>query len=463
MIPTTNLSLVKRTPLLPGESWPSLWLRLAALNHYQPPGILPAFARGRLEERGIADLLDAPRHPETYRLLAGLAGLEPGDLHAATFHHYAPLFTPPGVEVPVVVLEGEAGAPLLAGPALRSGHLLPRSLTRYCPRCLDEEPPYHRLDWLVAAVTVCLRHRCLLAQTCPSCQKPVVIRETLAARCEHCQADLRRGVTLDVSEDDLGLACQRALQTWLAGERAAQTPPASPQALYHLVYDLQGILRGRALGGYFHRVEGGRSGRQISQKLSMSRLRVSDLYALFATAIKAVMSWPEGFYGFLDAYRARKRGEDEGRNGLLADLGDLYPLLERRWRDPAFAFVQEAFDAYFASHYDRQFHARQSPRYRERPKLASGFAFLTYVEAARLLGVAPGLLTPLAWSGMLHRYRCADSTRLLFSRAEVEAVAAACAPEDLAAAVSRLHFDDLPKSRQSAPKSVRRTEPLDEW
>jgi hypothetical protein len=71
-------------------------------------------------------------------------------------------------------------------------------------------------------------------------------------------------------------------------------------------------------------------------------------YILYATAFKAMVNWPQGFHGFLDAYRLR-----DGQlpsDYVRRDLGRLYSFwLKRAWGLPAFQFVQEAFDQYLLS------------------------------------------------------------------------------------------------------------------
>ncbi len=59
---------------------------------------------------------------------------------------------------------------VLAGPGLA-----PQS-DRWCPCCLKEDkladrPPYLRLSWDVAPVTVCVRHKVELVSACPHCEK----------------------------------------------------------------------------------------------------------------------------------------------------------------------------------------------------------------------------------------------------------------------------------------------------
>lgn len=43
---------------------------------------------------------------------------------------------------------------------------------RFCPRCLAERPAYFRLDWRLAFVTLCPRHRIPLLERCEYCKSP---------------------------------------------------------------------------------------------------------------------------------------------------------------------------------------------------------------------------------------------------------------------------------------------------
>jgi hypothetical protein len=68
-------------------------------------------------------------------------------------------------------------------------------------------------------------------------------------------------------------------------------------------------------------------------------------YILFATAFKALVSWPGGFYEFLDAFQ--QRNGRQAKKYLAKDFGAVWSVcLENRWASPYFQFVQEAFNQY---------------------------------------------------------------------------------------------------------------------
>jgi hypothetical protein len=85
--------------------------------------------------------------------------------------------------------------------------------------------------------------------------------------------------------------------------------------------------------------------------LSKGDLTPAKVYILFATAFKALVHWPHGFYEFIEAYQKRD-GRLTTTLFIHDDLGYLYTTcLEQLWRHPAFHFVQHAFDLYLLDHY----------------------------------------------------------------------------------------------------------------
>ncbi|PPU93324.1 TniQ family protein [Xanthomonas oryzae pv. oryzae] len=75
---------------------------------------------------------------------------------------------------------------------------------QYCPQCLaDDEEPYFRTRWRVAALTFCAGHRLRLHDRCPACAAPIVYHRRELGRpnvtepgllclCHACNFDLRK-------------------------------------------------------------------------------------------------------------------------------------------------------------------------------------------------------------------------------------------------------------------------------
>ncbi|WNS46105.1 TniQ family protein [Paenibacillus sp. MMS20-IR301] len=85
---------------------------------------------------------------------------------------------------------------------------------KYCPQCMREDP-FHRLQWDIANVTVCLEHELLLLERCTSCQKTTSIFDLMAGHC-------RCGTFIEDTQSETVLSAmvmeaQRITQSLIAG------------------------------------------------------------------------------------------------------------------------------------------------------------------------------------------------------------------------------------------------------
>ncbi|WP_179800477.1 MULTISPECIES: TniQ family protein [unclassified Rhodococcus (in: high G+C Gram-positive bacteria)] len=117
--------------------------------------------------------------------------------------------------------------------------LMPRVTgTRYCPRCLKEAGGRWQLSWRLSWSFVCLIHRCLLVDHCPSCGAVPCgyrgIGHSVAPRCctariqgqprkERCRADLSRAKTPTLRAGSRVLAAQQWLDALIAGDEPDDT------------------------------------------------------------------------------------------------------------------------------------------------------------------------------------------------------------------------------------------------
>jgi AraC-like DNA-binding protein len=117
---------------------------------------------------------------------------------------------------------------------------LQRRFRAWCTDCYTEQsvggsPLYDHLIWAVAPVKVCVRHQCLLTETCPKCQKrlwPVQSRY-LPGFCSYCQAWLGatgeqaalKGSGADIGDSDYELWAADQIGSLIA---AAPTLCAAP-------------------------------------------------------------------------------------------------------------------------------------------------------------------------------------------------------------------------------------------
>lgn len=388
--------LLRRGRPLTKESLPSFVARLAQLNYYDPVTIIQTV----LFEGQEKDKLEWPSKGMTCERLFDLTWLDPLGLHDTTGHHFAEVLTP--LEMTVELLHMPGGESLTVLPRkIAQQQLRPAHAVQFCPLCL-RGTPYHRIDWMPIAASACITHKRMLVDRCPGCQKRVSVREIVEqCRCRKCGADFREADSAWLGKDDFGLLSQRFIR-WCLGLGRVPTDSLprkfSPRSFRAVLYFFTGLVDTIKLLG-----SGWKHLYQPVTYLSLEpfdRIRgrptPDQSYRLYATAFKALVRWPQGFYEFLDAYR--QRDSRRGKEGLFNDLGRLYTKwLSDRWLDPEFDFVQRAFSQYLVDTYVT---TKREDR-RESPKATD---FINRRAAGRLLGVSRKTIDRLVAVGFLVKY-----------------------------------------------------------
>lgn len=150
-------SLPLRVEPLPGESLTSWLCAYARRNEVTWRQMLTAAGlhrrRGDMKRLGWAARL----HPHEIDALSTAAGVNPATLEALTLAQFDGL----GISTGRRPSHPDFGT-------LRGA----RRPTRYCPQCLHDSDGRWQLRWSMGWTFACPRHRCLLADTCPECQRP---------------------------------------------------------------------------------------------------------------------------------------------------------------------------------------------------------------------------------------------------------------------------------------------------
>jgi len=216
---------------------------------------------------------------------------------------------------------------LLPSAVLRQ-HLWSETDAQFCPHCLAEAS-YHRLAWLPQAVSVCLTHRCLLVKGCPICGNKLKIGDIVEGRCRHCGFDLQTSPTISVAEDDFGLFSQQIIQSWLripATDSVDQGKlPNQPDfILYQIAYGLQRAIRTiQRRWDYLHDPFGVDTGSSVFPCEKKGEMTPFKSYVMYATAFKALLRCPHGFFEFLNAF-FRLRDGVELTEIIVNDLSSIY-------------------------------------------------------------------------------------------------------------------------------------------
>src|SRR2546427_121108 len=137
------LPLLRRRSILAGESLPSLLMRLAKINHYDPLSLVIGLALGQGAEKGFYTDISRSLSPTILDRLTALTKLDPFALYSSSYHRLAPIITPPEMAIGALKLADGTSVPLFTGK-IAQFQLRPESAVQFCPKCL-RSLTYHRL------------------------------------------------------------------------------------------------------------------------------------------------------------------------------------------------------------------------------------------------------------------------------------------------------------------------------
>ncbi len=373
--------LLNRCPLEPDESLPSLLARLQAANYYASPRAMADVCRPHLPP---GENLSLPHLAETWPVLSAVTRLPPTDLYHASFHPYTAALALPWETVSSVSLPDGKEVPLLSA-RIRRLFLRPLHDAQYCPVCLADGR-YHRRPWWNLLAAICPQHECLLQRGCPHCQQKLPVAAIVTGQCPSCAGDLTTVSVVSVSDDTWGLWVHRQLHAWW-GDVPAPSLPSQVTLPHHPTSVLLDVLRGLVTAAARWPVEQRHPIPLAAPPPSQPHELPSPagVYQTYATVMKALVNWPQGFHDFLATYRQRP-GVAAGQ--VTVEFDPLYRnLLEEKWQRSELAFVQDAFDAFLAAHYPLSRSVTSLDRYRRSQELRDRFPYLTQAEAAERLGI----------------------------------------------------------------------------
>jgi hypothetical protein len=402
--------LLRLSPLQPGESLPSLLVRLTHLNYYPSTFVLQ-----RLLQPHWPDQPDCPSQAVTFRRLAALTCIPAGELYNASDHAFVPA-QPSSNLFGGQPLDPAKGIPFWDFPPMR-GSVRPTRASRFCPLCL-KEAPYHRLAWRPVAMSVCLRHNCLLADECPKCHYPVSIQEIVLRHCASCRADLCQANTHSIQAEAWEHAAQATLWGWLTGKSAANPdwgwPNQTPAILCSLAEGL--AMATLAFPERFppHPLAPTTPLKVRHSHNTLTRLPATDIFWAYTSALQCMRHWPEGFREFLTDCVPKSTQKME------SVLGFFYTYwMRHEWKPEPFQFIHAAFDTFSA---DRSFFSIS----RTQPKISFEqlFAYARAGEAAQILATPESVVQRLGQIGLIHRCRfdSVQSGETFFLRVDLRAL-----------------------------------------
>lgn len=280
----------------------------------------------------------------------------------------------------------DMGHPLIWGslldellhPSTRPARVWNHRNLKFCPHCMIEAG-YWRASWCLMLVTCCPRHGTWLQERCGSCGATLGIEAMRCLRCDVC------GKSLADADSTVQLAGREAL--WVAQQLALRVARPSERS-DHITGDLT--------LSEFHELAL-RVGVRGSTVNTQKPLKLKDAGALTVAipiaegAGKALMNWPYGFEGMLDAIREQRCNAASWK--IRDAMGPIYKDIYRYLKAPRFDFVRTAFESYIRNHWEAPL------AFRNRTlglQLVRSHSWVPVCEAAKRSGVEPALLKRMA-------------------------------------------------------------------
>jgi hypothetical protein len=363
-------------------SW--LW-RLAQRNYVHSPVVLFRHLRDTVPKKTVVltPNLTGMRDPALFVALAEITNSSVEIVHQHTIHRFAQIFTTPDQQVAQLQISSDSKLPVLSGHSTRN-YYTPRFA--WCPDCLAEAR-YVRLHWHIPFVTCCEVHSCWLLEECPACQMRLKEPDILSGNCSGCQFCLEQAGSIPVPSGDWLLVMTSTMIGWLYGHMNTTLiglPTVQTAALLRVLQGLRSAVQRAGNEWDFHHVPMGTP----IPNLDIVKQRYLTLFergCLYATAFRALLDWPYGFWAFLDAYRRRPAAKKE--SGLRREFGVLYiSWMMRFWKHPAFHFIQNAFNDYLVDQVP-VYQIMDSSRIRAYPDLVDQFDYLDRKRATAYLNI----------------------------------------------------------------------------
>lgn len=399
---------------LKNESLPSYIFRLAQGNGYDPVQIFMRWITKCAVLQLDSRLIHATPG-QIVPILHKVTAHSMESLYITMYHQFAPVILPPNISPAWWQSDTGQKLPYFESAKGRQ-HLLRREdHNGFCPICL-QEATYQRLPWMLKRLILCPQHHCYLLEGCQQCGEQLTLPSIMSGQCMVCDFDLRASQVLSLPEDDLILQAQQCIYSWLIGQCAPVTlklPQVPGQILLRILDGLQTVanLAGADWAGYY----------------IPNHDPPDELYAAlvkkgcaWASALRGLMNWPDGFFRFLDQYRFRPQSFPT--NSLRA-LNVLYNTwIQRYWQHPEFDFLQEAFNQYLVQHFPPTRSLRHSARLQKYPELSQRFAYIDVRNAARMLNSSPPAIKAMVRDGLLDVYPERDESRpgIYLYRSQVE-------------------------------------------
>lgn len=263
---------------------------------------------------------------------------------------------------------------------------------RFCPGCLAEHAIWS-VAWELLFIDACAKHGCWLVDRCDKCGETLRWSRQELLRCD-CGALLRSQPCEDAPDSVVGLS--RTLS-----EKFMNATPVNQTDLLIGPNFEQTTRLVRFLGAY-----GDPNPPRKPQKIrDLGAMDVS--WQVTSIAAEVLTNWPINFNKMLHGIMARHAAD--GGNRFPTRFGFFYATIFRRFSEPAFGFMRDAFEDFVVEHW-RGALAKRNTRLSE--AILARASWIPANHARARLGVSRSRLNELVMCGkLLGEERLSDKGR----------------------------------------------------
>jgi TniQ len=315
--------LLRVSPPFADENIVGYILRLTELNRYDTPSWILQLAD--IKSYLQSNLSFAFNITLNLLPLERLTGIEKSKLSTLL---YPPVDTPRKISGDYRVLDGSVPQ-----------YMIRLRYPKLCPKCL-QEIVYTRKYWDLAPVTTCPKHKCLLIDECPGCEKRLSWCRR-KVNCCRCKFDWREYAPLPVDNLELRLAERVYL--------LCKQPTCHTYRQYSGVTNpLLGLDLKNFLSALFFIASQFKGRIDTKGKHLAPSIRNAELHTLLCKAWSVFEDWPHNYFSFLE-WRRDQVAEAQAAYGLRKDFAEYKSALYKQLGAKPLDFMRSAFEEYLTT------------------------------------------------------------------------------------------------------------------
>lgn len=211
---------------------------------------------------------------------------------------------------------------------------------QFCPKCLDEDVSYYRMNWRFSFYTFCPKHSCLLQNRCPACNNPISFHRVAIGKkrevpkireigiCSFCGYQLNNSPIEHI--DWRGFKSGRPYRFWLQDfDKAGASARIHPNDLYQGLWVISSWLANtrakNASNGIAKELEISIPRRRLGSTQEVERFDIKERFNLFLATFWIMYEWPYRFKHFVEKHQVGKSSFEDYKGKIPTWMYEVVP------------------------------------------------------------------------------------------------------------------------------------------